>query len=242
MQAILKTRRNHLQFAMPLLAVVLVGVVVIVMTGAIGKNNATEQLAGTKPAGTGQQAQNADPWPAFNMVFREDAHDWATGKIVSSEVYRYAYTNRESWQLELLESTKDPRAVGSKTEYNNSTFTQASVIDGHPPPLQVTKADKPYMATWWLVPVAVAQLGNGDGYQRAADTPDGKMELYKEVTLPCSSLSDVWRVQLCGAGKQYYTQRIEKLMDPEHGIPLEITEKAGDQVTSTITVTELTYK
>ncbi|MBF6614690.1 MAG: hypothetical protein IVW55_16385 [Chloroflexi bacterium] len=236
----MKPRRNQLQIAMPLLTAVLLGVVVMT-AGAIRSNNPVEQPS-VQPGNSNVQPQTADPWPSFTMVFREEAYDWETGNVISSEVYQYAYTNRESWQLELLESSKDPRAVGSKTEYNNSTFTQAGVIDGHPLSVQVTKADKPYMATSWLVPVSIDRLSKNGGYQRAADRPDGRVELYKEEMLPCNSLTGIWQVRLCADGKQSYTQRTEKLMDPEQGIPLEITEKAGGKVTSSVKVTKLTYK
>ncbi len=239
MQATLKPRGSQLQTAMPLLAAVLLGIVAMIV--AIGNNNGIEQ-SNIQPVSSNIKPQSADPWPSFTTIFHEEAYDWESGKVVSSEVYRFVYTNLESWQLELLESTKDSRAVGSKTEYNNHTFTQASMVDGHPLPVQVTNADKPYIATWWLVPVSVERLSNGGDYKRVADTPAGKIQLYKDDTLPCNSLTGIWQTWLCGTGKQFYTQRTEKTMDPEHGIPLEITEKAEGKVISTIKTTELTYK
>ena len=237
MQATLRPTRNRLHTALPALAIVLT--VALLGVVAVLGSTATNSYLGTQPDA---QAQVADPWPTFVMVFREEIYNWETSKVASSEVYQYVYKGRENWQLELLESTKDPRTVGSRTEYNNTTFTETGVVDGHPLPVRTTKADRPYMATWWLVPVAVERLGKGGDYQRSADTLDGKIWLYKDETLPCNSLSETWTARLCGGGKQSYTQRTEKVMDPEHGIPLEITGKSEDRVTFTIKVVEMTYK
>jgi hypothetical protein len=241
MQATLRPVRNPLQIALSTLTVALLGVVAIVTFTAVNSNSGT--LPSAQSAGTNSvQAQVADPWPAFVMDFREEIYDWKTGKSASSEVYRYVYNGRENWQLALLESTKDPRAVGSMTEYNSATFTEAGVADGHPLPVRTTKADRPYMASWWLVPVAAERLGIGSDYQRSAASADGKIGLYKDEIMPCSSLFEVWQARVCGGGKQSFTQRTEKVMDSKHGIPLEITEKIEGKVTSTIQVTELTYK
>jgi hypothetical protein len=242
MQATLRPVRNLPQIALSTLAVALLGVVAIMTFTAVNSNSGT--LSSAQSAGTNSvQAQVADPWPAFVMDFREEIYDWETGKVVNSEVYRYVYNSREDWQLALLESTNDPRAVGSRTEYNNATFTEAGVVDGHPLPVRTTKADRPYMASWWLVPVAAERLGiAGSDYQRSVASADGKIGLYKEEMMPCSSLFEAWQARVCGGGKQSFTQRTEKVMDSKHGIPLEITEKIEGKVTSTIKVVELTYK
>ncbi|HYP40649.1 MAG TPA: hypothetical protein VEX13_09850 [Chloroflexia bacterium] len=245
MQATLRPVRNRLQIALPALAATLAFALlgVVAMVAATSANSNSGPLSSAQSAGTNSvQAQPANPWPAFVMVFREEAYSWETGKVASSDVYKYVYNGREHWQLELLESTRDPRAVGSRTEYNSATFTEAGVVDGHPLPVRTTKADRPYMASWWLVPVAPSRLGVSNGYQQAADAPEGKIRLYKDELLPCSSLLEVWQVRLCGTGKQSYTQRTEKVMDPEHGIPLEITEWTEGKVTATIKIEELTYK
>ncbi|MDQ2808945.1 MAG: hypothetical protein M3Z04_18880 [Chloroflexota bacterium] len=239
-EATLKPVRSTFHSALPALAVVLVGIVAIV-AGVAGNSGAgarpSAQAAGTNPL----PAQSADPWPAFVMVFHDEFYNWETGHVVSAEDYRYTYNGRENWQLELLASNKDLRAVGSRTEYNNATFTEAGRIDGQPLPVHTTKADKPYMATWWLVPVAVEQLEQGGDYQRAAAVSDGKIRLYKDETLPCQSLSAEWQTRLCGKGQQSYRERTEKLLEAKHGIPLEITGKTEGKVTFSTTVKQLTY-
>ncbi len=244
MRAILRPARparNPLPIALSTLAVTLLGVVAI-MAATAAKSNLGVWSSAQTAATNNAPAQVAGPWPAFEMVFREEIYDWEAGKVVSSEVYRYLHNGRENWKLELLESTKDPRAVGSKTEYNNGTFTEAGVVDGHPLPVRTTKADRPYMATWWLVPVAVERLGTGSDYLRSAGAPGDKIGLYKEEVLPCNSISEVWQTRLCGGGKLSYTQRTEKVMDPKYGIPLEITGRTEGKVTATVKVIELTYK
>lgn len=185
--------------------------------------------------------QLTDPWPPFIMTYTNEVYDWQSGQVATADTYRYTYQGWKNWRLELVASTRDPRAVGTWSRYDGTAFTSASVIDGHPVPEQRASPDHMVMATWWLVPVSPAHLGADGRFQLVAqDTATIHLQQHAEHT--CASLPAKWRTSLCKPDQQNYHWQTDKILTVNQGIPVTITEQAGGKIVSRITVTDVSYK
>ncbi len=188
------------------------------------------------------KGQTDDPWPKFVMVYREENYDWETGQVSSYDVWRFAYQGRKNWRLELIESSRDPRAVGSWSSFDGTNYSAGGVIDNAPLPVETEQVDRDVMATWWLVPVSPQRLGADGRFRSVPSNDKSKVHLRQDVQHPCSELSGEWQARLCATGDANYDRTVEKSLSAEHGIPTEIAERVEDKVTSRITVTEITLQ
>ncbi|HEX8219678.1 MAG TPA: hypothetical protein VF914_10770 [Chloroflexia bacterium] len=224
----------------------------LIIAAGLLVGNATHGVAGTSldTQGPGQptvavpadKGQTEDPWPKFSMVFREENYHWETGQVNTFDVWRYTYQGRKNWRLELVESSRDPRAVGSWTSYDGMSYSVGGMVDGSPLPVETQPVDRDVMATWWLVPVSPQRLGLDPKYRRVESNDPSKIHLRQDVQHPCSELSGEWQARLCADGRQSYDRAVEKSLSTDHGIPTEIIERVEDKVTSRIAVTELTLQ
>jgi hypothetical protein len=222
------------------LRVIVTALALIILLGAavIATSNRMSPVGSASSLGS----QTKDPWPPFVMTYRENDYNWENGQVSTYDVYRYTYTSRSDWKLELVESTRDPRVVGSWTSYDGTSYREAGMIDGAPLPMHVTRPDQYVMATWWLVPVSPERLGMDGKYERVKSEDATRIRLRQDEEFPCSSLSAAWQPRLCLSGQQSYKRSTEKVLTADRGIPVEITESAEGKVTHKISISELTYK
>jgi len=185
--------------------------------------------------------QPADPWPQFVMTYKNEVYDWQTGQVTAADTYRYTYQGWKNWQLDLVASTRDPRAVGTWSRYDGTAFTSASVIDGQPLPEQRAPADHLVMATWWLVPVSPAQLGADGRFQRVG-LDGATIHLQQHAAHSCASLPAQGLTAMCQPGQQTYQSSTDRVLTADRGIPVEITERAESKIVSRIAVTAVSYK
>lgn len=185
--------------------------------------------------------QTTDPWPHFVMVYRDEIYNWDSSHIQTYDVYRYTYQGVNNWRLELIESSRDPRVVGTWSSYDGVTYRSNSFVDGRALPEYVTKPDHQLMATEWLVPVSPEKLSLGGRFQQVARDVQ-KIQLHQNAEHPCSSLSAVWQARLCPPGQKNYQRVTDKFLTSDHAIPDEIVERVGGKITSRILVTSLTYQ
>ncbi len=189
--------------------------------------------------GRGQVALgDFQPWPAFSMKYREERHFGGAGYPVTYEVWQFDYVDRNHWRHELLESSYDPRQVGSWSSFDGTTWTQYGAgigfyhVDQIPPP-DVAVADN------WLVPGLASWLPSHKGYQQIESGRPDRLRFIKTDTVTCRggppACPDANRVTYTGIEEWTYTK--------EHGIPVEMVATQDDgQVYRRITVLSLIIK
>lgn len=192
------------------------GITALALAGA-----AVFQLTPQPPAGP-------EPWPAFTMVYQEETHPDGFGWPAQTDTYRLDYTDRAHWTQTLLDSTRDPRSVGSTTRIDGGAFqlhdmgTQPDVIEKNSG--WVAPSD-------WLVPGQMRWIAD-QGFTRAADQPVAGRTLvthsepyHRQDTSP-----------RCVDPESGGTLTTEIAFSDDAHIPLERTERVGSFILRHIVV------
>lgn len=179
------------------------------------------------------RAAVVEPWPPFTIVYRVEGHFHGLDQPTIYDVWRVNYADRNHWETELLESSRDPDQVGTRKQFEGSTYREFS------PRLGTTfesEAVSDFAApNDWLAPGLRNRLVSR-GY-RVIET-DNRLKLHKEREVTCRGGPPACP----DPGKTRYLSTSDFILTREHEIPVEVVDKLDDVVLRRIVVLELTLE
>lgn len=191
----------------------------------VGLVLATAAFSLSGSIGSGGRGQvtlsNIEPWPAFSMKYREEGRS-------TYDVWLFDYVDRRHWRAELLESTRDPRSIGSWQSLDGITVTFYSLPESDYDVTQIPIGNyaKP---NEWLDPRGVGRLLSKGYRQVESGLPDRLRFVRTEIATSPDG------VKHRGTEEWTFTK--------EHGIPVEMVATQDDgQVYRHITILSLTFK
>lgn len=120
-----------------------------------------------------------EPWPAFTMIYREDADGLGINGARGYQRIRVEYTNRRSFKATVLEHSAAPEVVGSTVVYDGQTSTHynANLNQTH-----VTRVapNENLVVGPWLVPGVEPALARRPGASAPRPVGEGRLAIGRE--------------------------------------------------------------
>lgn len=177
-------------------------------------------------------------WSHYQVTYRVDGHFAGLSEPIGSELWRVDHDHERSWRRTILESTRDPRAVGEEYAFGDQKFVvrQASSLDEI---MRDQESDILVMPDWWLVPGRDAALIQ-KGFSRE-DIGDNRVRYVLTEEIECLPEFDSSILPAsCAVESTFILREVAVYRtDVSPGFPIELTSYINDELTSRIEVLSL---
>ena len=194
---------------------------------------------------TPQAAAATDSWPAMTLVYQVQGKYRGLNAPADTKIWKLSYQNERKWRKELMDSSADPREVGTIYSFEGTTYSvyssvvKQTVHTGQYP-------DAPMSPERWFFPGLDRAL-EGIGYTKRAEADGKRVRYVKTETLPCEpdnpgigrQATGITQPASCGLSPTYRsTETI--IYRGDLAVPVEVITQLEGETVQHVVVTQLT--